>query len=67
MSEVNLRRLKFLFEHCCSSTMHAAKNFKKDKAGVYVDSETEDLFSLWLAGHAQGVADQANADGSVQQ
>lgn len=65
MSE-NLKRLKFLFEHCCSNTMHAKKDFTKDDTGVYVDPETEDLFSLWLAGHAQGVADQANADGSIQ-
>lgn len=66
MSEENLKRLKFLFEHCYSNTVRAKKDFKKDIAGVYVDSETEDLFSLWLAGHAQGVADQANADGSIQ-
>lgn len=68
----DLRRLQCLFEHCCLQTMvnMAARqmklDFDKNEAGAYTNLETEDLFSLWLAGRNQGVVDQAFMSGGVQ-
>lgn len=60
----NLRRLQCLFEHACAqSKIKAIFNKNGDN---YSAPETEQLFSLWLAGHAQGVADHAVARGDIQ-
>lgn len=70
--KADLRRFQCLFEHCALNTMVnvAARgeklDFDKNEAGHYTNLKTEDLFSLWLAGHAQGVADQAFATGVIQ-
>lgn len=70
--KTDLRRFQCLFEHCCLNTMvnvaqrGAKLDFDKNDAGHYTNLETEDLFSLWIAGHSQGVADQAFAGGDIQ-
>lgn len=68
----NLRRLQALFEGCCIATMKNVPlkpeglDFSKELDGRYSDLETEDLFSLWLSGHGQGVADHAVERGDIQ-
>lgn len=69
--ETNARRLQALFEHCCLLTMknvvtrEGELNFAKDKDGTYTSLETEDLYSLWLSGHGQGVVDHAVSVGEI--
>lgn len=60
----NLIRLQYLFEYACDRSRIKASFNKKDEN--YSSPETEQLFSLWLAGHAQGVADHAVARGDIQ-
>lgn len=68
----NAKRLQALFEHCCLLTMknivmrEGKLDFSKDPDGSYSNLETEDLYSLWLAGHGQGVVDHAVQRGDVQ-
>lgn len=67
-----LPRLQCLFEHCCLHAMENAANkgekidFTKDEAGHYVSTNTLDLFSLWIAGRNQGIADQAYYDDIIK-
>ncbi|QOC58011.1 hypothetical protein phiK7B1_156 [Pseudomonas phage phiK7B1] len=68
----NAKRLQALFEHCCLHTMknivirQGKLDFAKDADGTYTSLETEDLYSLWLSGHGQGVVDHAAARGDVE-
>lgn len=68
----NAKRLQALFEHCALHTMRnivlrAGKlDFSKHEDGTYNSLETEDLYSLWLSGHGQGVVDHAAARGDVE-
>jgi hypothetical protein len=41
-------------------------DFSKHEDGTYNSLETEDLYSLWLSGHGQGVVDHAAARGDVE-
>lgn len=67
----NAKRLQALFEHCALHTMKnivmrsGKLDFAKDPDGTYTSLETEDLYSLWLSGHGQGVVDHAQARGDV--
>lgn len=65
----NAKRLQALFEHCAIHTMknsRAKAEFAKDADGTYKSKRTEDLYSLWLAGHGQGVVDHAQSRGDVE-
>lgn len=64
LEKQNLVRLQCLFEYACTQAKIKA-NFNKNGEN-YSSPETEQLFSLWLAGHAQGVADHAVARGDIQ-
>ena len=64
LEKQNLVRLQCLFEYACTQAKIKA-NFGKLN-DVYEAPETEQLFCLWLAGHAQGVADHAVARGDIQ-
>lgn len=68
MQQQSDKRLKALFEHCCGHTIKnsAEVDFTKSDTGEYKSKRTEDLYSLWLTGHAQGVVDHAVQRGDVQ-
>lgn len=65
----NMKRLQCLFEHACEQIMKNSGRhwlMAKNADGTYKAKSTEDLFTLWLAGHSQGVADHAVARGDVE-
>uniref|UniRef100_A0AAU6W0U5 Uncharacterized protein n=1 Tax=Pseudomonas phage Nican01 TaxID=3138540 RepID=A0AAU6W0U5_9CAUD len=67
----NPMRLQALFEHCALATMKniamrsGKLDFAKDEDGSYTSLETDDLYSLWLSGHGQGVCDHAATRGDI--
>ena len=70
-ADTNTHRLQALFEGCAlaclKNTAITGKrlSFEKFKDGTYVSPATEDLYTLWLHGHGQGVVDHAHAHGDI--
>lgn len=57
------RRYQALFEHCAR---HLGYKLDFSRTGnAFDDKTTDQLYCLWLAGHQQGVVDQAAADGVI--